>query len=139
MTAKAMDSIAPSGDGTNPTTVMVATLDTTARVVALPDGFKGNFIRIRPVGAAVRWVVRCLPQGSAAPTGAQMNVTPVPADPPQQSITNGSYVPDGTEVERELPYCAPGGTIYLGWLGAAAGTFLQIEKGSGKHSTLLES
>jgi len=138
MTLKATDSIAPSGDGTNNTTVLYGTLDTTARVFALPDGFRGNWIRVRPVGAAVRWVVRCLPIGSSAPTGAQMNVLPVPADPPQQATTNGSYVPDGEMMERELPYCSPGGTLYFGWLGAAAGTFIQIEKGSGKSATLLE-
>lgn len=136
MSAKATDSIAPSGDGTNSNTTLVATLDGTARVFALPDGFKGNFIRVMPVGAGVRWVVRCVPPGGAAPTGAQMNVAPVPADPPQQGTTVGSFVADGREVERELPYCQ--GTLYFGWLGTGAGTFLQIEKGSGRPATILE-
>jgi hypothetical protein len=139
MTLKAQDSIAPAGDGTNPTTVLYGTITGVAQVFALPEGFKGNWIRVRPVGAAVRWVVRAVAQGVAAPTGAAMNVAPVPADPPQQSATNGSYVPDGTMDERELPYCLPGGTLYFGWLGSAAGTFIQIEKGSGKPATLLES
>jgi len=139
MTLKATDSIAPSGDGTNNTTTLVATLDATARVFALPEGFKGNFIRIRPVGTAVRWVVRCVPAGTAAPTGAQMIAAPAAADPPTQGPLVGSYVPDGIEVERELPYCTNGGTLYLGWQGSGAGTFMQIEKGSGKPATLLES
>ena len=136
MTAKALDNMAPSGDGTNATTVLVGTITGVAQVFALPEGFKGNWIRVRPVGAAVRWVVRCVAQGGAAPTGAQMNVAAVPADPPQQAATLGSYVPDGTEVERELPNCPPGSTMYFGWLGSAAGTFIQIEKGSGQPATL---
>lgn len=139
MTLRATDSIAPSQDGTNNTLTMVATLDTTARYMALPAGFPGNFIRVRPVGAAVRWVVRCVAQGGTPPANALAmidNSTATAADPPSQGPKIGSYVPDGVEVERELPYC--NGTLYLAWQGTGAGTFLQIEKGSGKPATVLE-
>jgi len=137
MTAKALDNIAPVGDGTNPTLTGVATLDATQRRAALPVGFHGNWIRIKPVGAAVRWVLRALPAGAAVPTAASMidNATAVAADPPTFGAAIGSHVADGVEVERECPYVPPGGSLYIGWQGLGAGTFLQIEKGSGKPST----
>lgn len=140
MTAKASDNIAPSQDGTNNTLTMLATLDTTARFMALPAGFQGNFFRVRPVGAAVRWVVRCVPQGGTVPANALAMIdatVAVAADPPAQNPKLGSYVPDGVEVERELPYC--NGTLYLAWQGTGAGTFVQFEKGSGKPATVLEA
>jgi len=140
MTAKAMDSIAPSGNGTDNTLTGVATLDATQRVFALPAGFGGNFIRVKPVGAAVRWVVRAVAQGVAAPTAANMidNATATVTDPPTFGPKVGSHVADGVEVERELPGLPPGGTIYFAWQGLGAGTFLQIEKGSGKLATTTE-
>jgi hypothetical protein len=139
MTAKSMDSIAPSQDGTLNTLTMMATLDATARFFALPAGFQGNYLRVRPVGAAVRWVVRGVPQGGTPPANALAMIdatVAVAADPPAQSPKLGSYVPDGTEVERELPYC--NGTLYIAWQGTGAGTFVQFEKGSGKPATVLE-
>ena len=140
MTAKAMDSIAPSQDGVLNTLSLVGTLDTTARFFALPAGFNGNWIRVTPVGAAVRWVVRCVARGGTAPADALAmidNSTATPADPPAAGTKVGSYVPDGQTVERELPYC--NGTLYFAWQGAAAGAGgLQIEKGSGKPATVLE-
>lgn len=146
MTAKAMDSIAPSGNGTDNTLTGVATLDATQRVFALPDGFASNYIRVKPVGAAVRWVVRAvavLPgaTGIVAPTAANMidNATATAADPPSFGPKVGSHVADGVEVERELPGLPPnGGKLYFAWQGLGAGTFLQIEKGSGKPATTTE-
>lgn len=140
MTAKAMDSIAPSGNGTDNTLTGVAILDLVQRVSALPDGFGGNYIRVKPVGAAVRWVVRAVAAGVAAPTAANMidNATAVAADPPTFGPKIGSHVADGIEAERELPGLPPGGKLYFAWQGLGAGTFLQIEKGSGKPATTTE-
>jgi len=141
MTDKAKDSIAPVGNGTGSTTVGVGTLDATARRFVLAGGFSGNWIRVKPVGAAVRWVVRVLEQGAAVPAAAAIidNATATPADPPTFGALVGSHVADGTEVERELPYAPPGGSLVFAWQGLGAGTFIQIEKGSGRPGNLNES
>lgn len=140
MTTKAMDSIAPSGNGTDNTLTLVGTLDGTARIFALPAGFRGNYIRVKPVGAAVRWVVRVVPQGTALPAANTVidNTTATPADPPTGGTKIGSHVADGVEVERELPYADRGSVIWFAWQGLAAGTFIQIEKGSGKPASVNE-
>lgn len=141
MTTKAMDSIAPVGDGTNPTTVGVGTLDATARLWPMPPGYGGNWLRVKPVGAAVRWVVTVVKQGVSAPTAAQMidNTTAVAAEPPAFGAKIGEHVADGVEVERELPTVQPGETLYFAWQGLALGTFLQVEKGSGMPGTNLRA
>lgn len=134
MTDKAKDSIAPSGNGVENTLTLVGTLDATARIFALPAGYRGNWIRVKPVGAAVRWIVRVVPQNTALPAAATVidNATAVAADPPTGGTKIGSHVADGFEVERELPYADGGSVIWFAWQGLAVGTFLQIEKGSGK-------
>jgi hypothetical protein len=144
MSGKAADSIAPvtlidsSGTPTANTCTLTATITGSAQRAALPAGFNGSFIRVRPVGAAVRWTLFVVPAGGTVPAAASILVAPTPADPPTNNTTTGSYVPDGIEVEREAPYVAPGGTLYIAWLGSAAGTFLQIEKGSGKPGVVAE-
>lgn len=140
MTAKAMDSIAPSGNGTDNTLTGVATLDTTQRNAPLPRGFNGNYIRVKPVGAAVRWLLAVVAQGVAEPAANTMidNATATAADPPTFGAKIGSHVADGVEVERECPYVPEGSVLYIAWQGLGAGTFLQIEKGSGKPFTTLE-
>lgn len=134
MTAKAMDSIALVGDGTNNTPTATGELNTTARITALPAGFGGNFLRVRAVGAALRWVVRVVAQGGAAPAASDLidNAQALTGTSLTFNTKIGSYVPDGTEVERELPYVPDGSTLYFAWQGLGAGTFIQIEKGSGK-------
>jgi hypothetical protein len=140
MTLKATDSIAPftQTDGTNtaPTTNTCsgdASLDTTARAAALGSGYPGNFLRVRPVGAAVRWLVVSMANG-VTPTAANFidNTQATHAAGLQFNTKIGSYVPDGVEVERELPGIAPGNVLWFIWQGLAAGTFVQVEKGSGK-------
>lgn len=138
MTDKAKDNIAPvtlvdaAGAPSANTTVLTATLDTTARIAPLPRGFHGNWIRVRPVGAAVRWTLLVILQGNSVPAAATVMANPAAADPPTNNGTSGSYVPDGTEVEREGPHVPEGARLYIAWLGQGAGTFLQIEKGSGR-------
>lgn len=137
MTAKAMDSIALVGDGTNNTPTATGELTTTARITALPDGFRGQFLRVRMVGAAGRWVVRIVAAGGAAPAAGDLidNAQALTGTTLTFNTKIGSYVPDGTEVERELPYWPNGSTCHFAWQGTGAGTFIQIEKGSGKPGT----
>lgn len=144
MTAKAMDNIAPvtyidaAGNPTANTCVLTATLDATARRAPLPRGFNGNWIRVLPVGAAVRWTLFAVLQGNTVPAAATVLAAPAAADPPTNNTTSGSYVPDGQEKERESPYVPEGATLYIAWQGSGAGTFLQIEKGSGRPGTVSE-
>lgn len=140
MSSKAFDNIAPTGDGSADALTLVATLDATARRAPLPRGFGGNFIRIMPIGAAVRWKLQIVLQGAVVPAALAMidNATATVNDPPRQGPLIGSYVADGREVERECPYIPDGAALYIAWQGAGAGTFLQIEKGSGKAFTLNE-
>lgn len=140
MTAKALDNIAPTGNGTDNSLTGVATLDATQRRAALPNGFAGNWIRVKPVGAAVRWLLQVVLQGAAVPGAAAMidNATAIAADPPTFGPKIGEHVADGIEVERECPNIPPGAALYIAWQGLGAGTFLQIEKGSGKPFTTNE-
>lgn len=138
MQSKAAESLAPTGNGTDVTTVIMFTLDATARSVALPASFWGQYIRVMPVGAAVRWF---LSNNKAA---AIDNTVAVAGVGGTQNAKLGSYIADGTERERLCPYppttnsgatvsgANVDGNIYLCWQGSGAGTFLQVEKGSGK-------
>ncbi len=141
MTLKATDSIAPftvtNGTDVAPTTNTCsgdASLDTTARMAVLGSGYPGNFIRVRPVGAAVRWLVVSLNASVTNPTASNFidNTQATHAAGLQFNTKIGSFVPDGIEVERELPGVASGNVLWFVWQGLAAGTFLQVEKGSGK-------
>ncbi len=133
MTAKAMDSIALVGDGTNNTPTATGEISTTARISVLPPGFHGNWLRVRAVGAALRWVVRVVAQGVAAPAASDLidNTQATAGTTLAFNTKIGSYVADGEEIERELPTVPPGSTLYFAWQGLGAGTFIQIEKGSG--------
>jgi hypothetical protein len=130
--------VAPTGDGVAVTTIVLFTLDTTARSVALPSAFWGQFIRVMPIGANVRWF---LSNNKAAAVDVTVAV------PTAAGATNaklGSYIANGTERERICPSPATvsggavvgsatiDGNIYLCWQGDAVGTFLQVEKGSGR-------
>lgn len=147
MTAKALDNIAPFTvtDGTNvaPTNNTIsgdASLDATARMAALPAGFAGNWIRVRTVGAGVRWLVVALNANVPAPTAANFidNTQATHAAGLQFNTKIGSFIPADTEVERELPNCSPSQVLWFVWQGTAAGTFLQVEKGSGKPGSAAE-
>ncbi|HKY41386.1 MAG TPA: hypothetical protein VJN18_35880 [Polyangiaceae bacterium] len=141
MTAKAMDSIALVGDGTSNTPTATAELTTTARISALPAGFSGNWIRVKMVGAAGRWVCRVVAQGGAAPAASDLidNTQALTGTSLTFNTKIGSHVSDGETVERELPSIPSGATLYFAWQGLAAGTFIQIEKGSGKPGSVSES
>lgn len=147
MTAKALDNVAPFTitDGTNSvptnnTPCGDASLDTTARMAALPVSFASNWIRVRPVGAAVRWLTVALQSSVSAPTASNFldKTQATHAAGLQFSTKIGRYVPDGTEDEKELPGVPPGYTLWFVWQGEAAGTFLQVEKGSGKPGSATE-
>lgn len=127
--SKAEDMLAPSGDGTSDTTIVAYTLDTTARNAALPAFLYGEFIRVTPFGANVWWYIST---SSIAAVDRAVAATPTG----EQAANLGSRLDNGVTVERVCPYARQGQTLYLVWQGDAAGTVLQIEKGSGRPQTV---
>src|SRR3990167_8184991 len=130
--SKVEDNIALVGDGTNNTPTATGEISTTARITALPAGFHGNWIRVRAVGAGLRWVTRVVAQTGAVPVAGDLidNSQATAGTTLAFGTKIGSYVGDGDEGERLLPYVPNGATLYFAWQGLAAGTFIQIEKGS---------
>jgi hypothetical protein len=124
--SKAEDVLAPSGDGTENTTVVTYTLDTTARNGEIPAYLYGEFIRVTPYGANVWWYI-----STSADATVDRTIVPVDSDP-QQDPEQGSRLDNGITVERLCPYRANGQKLYLVWQGDAAGEVLQVEKGSGR-------
>lgn len=139
--SKVEDSIALVGDGTNNTPTATGEISTTARITELPAGFYGNWIRVKAVGAGLRWVVRVVAATAAAPAASDLidNAQATAGTTLAFNTKIGSHVGDGTEVERLLPYVGSGFKLYFAWQGLAAGTFIQIEKGSGKPATSTEA
>lgn len=130
MDQKSSDSLSPTGNGTDPTTVIALTLTTTARRIALPRGFYGEFFRVLAVGANAYWFL-------STSASAAVDRTIAPTDGGTTNASLGSYLPNGQERERVCPYADNSTTIYLCWQGDAAGTLFQIEKGSGRpYSTI---
>jgi len=127
--SKADDMVAPSGDGTANTTVVLFTLDTTARNAELPAYLHGEYFRIIPFGANVWWYI-------STSAGAVVDRTVAVSATGAQAANLGSKLPNGVMVERLCPYAAQGAKLYLVWQGDAAGTGLQIEKGSGRPQTV---
>jgi hypothetical protein len=125
MESKAANSVAPSGDGTSNTAILGFTFDTTARNAELPAYLYGQFIRVTPVGANAWWYISNS-ASAAVDRNALVGITGGAA------ATRGSYLANGSTVERICPYAAQGSKLYLVWQGDAAGTLFQIEKGSGK-------
>jgi hypothetical protein len=125
MESKAAEALAPSGDGTNNTTVVKYTLDGTARNAELPAFLHGQRIRVTPVGTNVTWYI-------STSSSAAVDRTTAASDTGAQAATIGEYVASGTGVERTCPYAQQGAKLYLCWQGDAAGTFLQIAKASGR-------
>lgn len=127
--SKVEDLLAPSGDGTEDTTVVLFTLDTTARNAALPQWLYGEIIRVTPFGANVWWYISNSESASVDRTVAVSATGATAAD-------LGSRLANGVTVERLCGHAKPGDRLYLVWQGDGAGTSLQIEKGSGRPRTV---
>jgi hypothetical protein len=125
--SKAEDMVAPSGDGTNNTTVLALTLDTTARNIELPPYMYGEFIRLTPFGANVYWFISTSASAAVDRTTAAGATSALAS-----AATRGSRLDNGSTIERLCGYARPGQKLYLCYQGSAAGDFLQIEKASGK-------
>lgn len=128
--SKAADCLAPTGDGTNVTTVVAFTLTTTARNVALPRGFYGEFIRVLAVGANAYWFL-------SKNASAAVDRTVAPADAGQTNVSLGSYLANGDSREVECPGANSSETVYLCWQGDAAGTLFEVSKASGRPFTVI--
>ncbi len=122
---KAAELTAPGGDGTNNTSVISFTLDATARNVAMPRDFYGQYVRMIPVGANLYWYF-------STSSSASVDRTVAASASGARAANLGSYIASGTERQPICPAANPGTTVYLVWQGDAAGTFLQIEKSSGR-------
>lgn len=128
--SKSEEILAPSGDGTNVTTVTVFTLTTSPNIAALPRGYYGNYIRIIGVGAGTFWFLT--KNASAAVAAAASNTGSASG---ATGATVGSYLPAATERHVLCPNAQPTESVYLAWVGDAAGTYLQVEKSSGLPAT----
>lgn len=128
--------LAPSGDGTNATTVDVFTLTTTARNAPLPRGFYGNFVRIIPVGANMYWfLAKGTTGGAAASAAVAAAASNTGSNSGSTGATVGSYLANGAERQVLCPNANADETVYICWVGDGAGTFMQVEKSSGKPMT----
>lgn len=125
MYEKAAEITAPGGDGTNNTSVISFTLDTTARNVALPRDFYGQFLRVLPVGANLYWYL-------SKSSSASVDRTVAASASGARAANLGEYLANGSVDHEICPNGTPSETVYFVWQGDAAGTFVQIRKSSGK-------
>lgn len=128
--------LAPSGNGTDATTPIVFTLTTTARNAVLPRGLYGNWIRVIPVGANMYWYLAKGTTGGAASTAAVATAASTTGSATGATgATVGSYLANGVERQILCLNANADESVYLCWVGDGAGTFLQVEKASGKPMT----
>lgn len=138
--SKSDEALAPSGNGTDATTILVFTLTTTARNAVLPRGLYGNWIRVIPVGANMYWYLAKGTTGGAAASAAVATAASTTGSATGATgATVGSYLANGLERERLCPNANADESVYLCWVGDGAGTFLQVEKSSGKPMTNSEA
>lgn len=119
---KAEDVKAPSGDGVNATDVAKFTLTAGSLVGAIPNGWYGQFVRIRPVGANMWFYITTLSTAVVA--------NPASDNAGALGPTRGSYLPNGEAREFALPMADGGTTLFLARIGDAVGD-VYIEKASG--------
>ncbi len=110
------------GDGTNNTDVAKFTLTAGSLVGALPVAWYGHFIRLRPVGGNMWYYI----------TSASGAVVANPASDNAGALgpTRGEYIPNGELGHGQIPYAAPGVTLYLARIGDAVGD-VYVTKASG--------
>lgn len=123
MTTKAEDVLAASGDGTNPTTVARYTLELASASNAVPIGWQGQWVRIRPVGGDMYYFFSKTAGATAA--------NPAAAADGGFGATRGEYVPSGERIEVLVPYAKDGDAVYFVRLGGTASTSVYMTKASG--------
>lgn len=121
--SKASDVKAAFGDGTNNTDSLFFTLAATSKVVALPNGWKGQYVRITPIGADMYYFFST--SASAAV------VIPAAADAGAPAATTGEYVAAGNTLPVQVPYSIDGTSIYFARIGSGTGS-ISVTKASGK-------
>lgn len=121
---KAEDVKAAFGDGVNNTDSDFFTLAAASKVGQVPDGWKGQFVRMTPIGANMWYFFSSNPAAAIAIGAA--------SDGGTQSPTQGEYVANGTTIPVLVPYAAEGQHVYFVRIGDAAGTGVSVTKASGK-------
>jgi hypothetical protein len=129
--SKADDVKAAFSDGTNNSDVLRYTLETSTAVNAIPSGWKGQFVRMRPVGGDLYYLFSTLStqtvtNGAAAADGGA-------------AATRGEYVPSGECLEVQVPHARDGSEIYFARLGGTAATSVYMTKASGKPGNNTEN
>jgi hypothetical protein len=121
---KADDVLAASGDGTANTTVLRFTLELVSASNAVPIGWCGQYVRMRPVGAAAYYFFSKVPGTTVA--------NPAAAADGGAGPTRGEYLADGECSDFLVPYANDGEAVYLVRLGSAGGASLYVAKASGQ-------
>lgn len=121
---KAEDVLAASGDGTNNTTVLRYTLELASASNAIPQGWYGQFVRMRPVGGDMYYFFSKVSGATAA--------NPAAAADGGAGATRAEYVPSGERYEVQVPYADGGDTIFFVRLGGTAATSVYMTKASGQ-------
>lgn len=112
------------GDGVNNSDTDFFTLAAATKVGQIPDGWKGQIVRVTPFGANMWYLFSTLSTATVAIGAA--------SDGGTQSATQGEYVPNGVTLQVAVPYAPEGQHIYFARIGDAGGTGVSITKASGK-------
>lgn len=120
---KAEDVKAPFGDGVNNSDVLAFTLGVASATGVLPVGWYGQFVRIRPVGGNMWFLITTLSTATAANPSAAVDGGP--------AITRAEYVANGEVFQCALPTADGGGLLYIARIGDTASTTVYVAKASG--------
>src|SRR5678815_4393039 len=130
MFAKAADVKAAFGDGTANTDSLFFTLTGATANAAIPVGWEGQFVRIRPIGADM-WFFFSSSNAATAVIG-------VSAADGGAAATRGEFVPNGELFQCEVPYAREGAGVFFVRIGSGAGTGVVMTKASGMPGNNLE-
>lgn len=119
---KAEDVKLPWGDGTNNTDVAKFTLTAASLVGPLPVAWYGHFVRVRPVGGNMWFFITSSSTATVANPAADASGA--------LGATRGEYVANGELFHGQIPYAAPGTTLYIARIGDANGD-VYVSKASG--------
>lgn len=122
MYSKAADVKAAFSDGTNNSDSLTFNLTTGSLNVALPDGWKGQFVRIRSIGADLTYLFSTSASATVTTSAGAADGAP--------STTRGEFVPNGELFSAWVPYAPDGKSVYFVRIGSAAGSVC-VTKASG--------
>ena len=123
MFAKAADVKAAFSNGTDNSDSLTFNLTTGSLNAALPDGWKGQFVRIRSIGADLTYLFSTSASATVTTSSGAADGGP--------STTRGEFVPSGELFPVWVPYAPDGAHIYFVRVGSAAGSVC-VTKASGK-------